>query len=240
MAWLGLALFAGYCIGRPYGTGPGRRRRGRLGDGGQPALLAPARQRQQRRRRDRALPLLGRAAAQRALAGAVWVCGNRGRAGPPSGTLLVAGLAAGLALGTKLTVVPPVLALTVGVIWISGAGYRLRAAAEWIGAMVVGGRLLVRAQPDRLRQPVPLAGHRADPPRRGPAGPPSVLDRPLRDRHRASGAATSPRPCTSASASSGRPIWRSRWSRWCWCSGAAGGWSGCWPWSRCLRRSPIC
>ena len=49
-----------------------------------------------------------------------------GPAGPPSGTLIVAGLAAGLALGTKLTVVPPVLALTVGVIWISGAGYRLR------------------------------------------------------------------------------------------------------------------
>ncbi|HEX3561236.1 MAG TPA: hypothetical protein VHU24_00245, partial [Solirubrobacterales bacterium] len=59
--------------------------------------------------------------------------------GPPSGTLLVAGLAAGLALGTKLTVVPPVLALTVGVIWISGAGHRLRASAKWIGAMVVGG-----------------------------------------------------------------------------------------------------
>ena len=51
----------------------------------------------------------------------------------------MAGLAAGLALGTKLTVVPPVLALTVGVIWISGAGYRLRASAEWLGAMVVGG-----------------------------------------------------------------------------------------------------
>ena len=59
--------------------------------------------------------------------------------GPPSGALLVAGLAAGLALGTKLTVVPPVLALTVGVIWIGGAGYRLRASAAWIGALVVGG-----------------------------------------------------------------------------------------------------
>jgi hypothetical protein len=58
---------------------------------------------------------------------------------PPFGALLVAGLAAGLALGTKLTVVPPVLALTVGVIWIAGKGFRLRAAGTWIGALVVGG-----------------------------------------------------------------------------------------------------
>jgi hypothetical protein len=58
---------------------------------------------------------------------------------PPFGVILVAGLAAGLALGTKLTVVPPVLALTVGVIWIAGSGYRLRAAATWIGALVLAG-----------------------------------------------------------------------------------------------------
>ncbi|HKH40245.1 MAG TPA: hypothetical protein VKA41_00155, partial [Solirubrobacterales bacterium] len=42
----------------------------------------------------------------------------------PLGALMVAGLAAGLALGTKLTVVPPVLALTVGVIVIAGKGER--------------------------------------------------------------------------------------------------------------------
>src|SRR5262249_44740767 len=65
--------------------------------------------------------------------------GDRPPAGPPSGTLIVAGVAAGLALGTKLTVVPPVLALTVGVIWVSGRGYRLRASAEWLGAMAIAG-----------------------------------------------------------------------------------------------------
>jgi hypothetical protein len=52
---------------------------------------------------------------------------------------MVGGLAAGLALGTKLTVVPPVLALTLGVIVIAGKGHRWRAAATWTGAMVVGG-----------------------------------------------------------------------------------------------------
>jgi hypothetical protein len=55
------------------------------------------------------------------------------------GVLMVGGLAAGLALGTKLTVVPPVLALTVGVIVISGKGSRLRGSAAWIGGLLVGG-----------------------------------------------------------------------------------------------------
>ncbi|HSD23762.1 MAG TPA: hypothetical protein VLB79_05475, partial [Solirubrobacterales bacterium] len=57
----------------------------------------------------------------------------------PFGALMVAGLAAGLALGSKLTVVPPVLALTLGVIVIAGKGQRWRAAATWIGGMAVGG-----------------------------------------------------------------------------------------------------
>jgi hypothetical protein len=57
----------------------------------------------------------------------------------PFGALAVAGLAAGLALGTKLTVVPPVLALTLGVIVIAGKGERWRAAATWIGGTFIGG-----------------------------------------------------------------------------------------------------
>jgi hypothetical protein len=61
--------------------------------------------------------------------------------GTPSGALLTAGLAAGLALGTKLTVVPPILALTVGVIYIAGAGNRGRVAWAWIGGLTVGGGL---------------------------------------------------------------------------------------------------
>jgi hypothetical protein len=139
MAWLGLALFAGYCIGRPYGTGP-------VGVAAVASVMAAnllfSRQPGNANNDVVAIALFLSSVAL--LLNSRWPerpgSANAGDAsGPPSGTLLVAGLAAGLALGTKLTVVPPVLALTVGVIWISGAGYRLRAAAEWIGAMVVGG-----------------------------------------------------------------------------------------------------
>src|SRR4051812_43722708 len=138
MAWLGLALFAGYCIGRPYGTGP-------VGLAAVASVMAAnllfSRQPGNANNDVVAIALFLSSVAL--LLNVRWPerPGTPGipSSGPPSGTLLVAGLAAGLALGTKLTVVPPVLALTVGVIWISGAGYRLRASAEWIGAMAVGG-----------------------------------------------------------------------------------------------------
>ena len=133
MAWLGLALFAGYCIGRPYGTGP-------------TAMAAVASvmaanllfSRQPGNANNDVVAIALFLSAVALLLNSRWP-GRSRDGGPPSGTLIVAGVAAGLALGTKLTVVPPVLALTVGVIWISGAGYRLRASAEWLGAMLIGG-----------------------------------------------------------------------------------------------------
>jgi hypothetical protein len=138
MAWLGLALFAGYCIGRPYGTGP-------VGLAAVASVMAANLlfSRQPGNVNNDVVAIALFLASVAVLLNARWPerpgSTDEASSGPPSGALLVAGLAAGLALGTKLTVVPPVLALTVGVIWISGAGYRLRAAAEWIGAMVVGG-----------------------------------------------------------------------------------------------------
>ena len=53
LAWLGLALFAAWCCGRPYGAGrPAVAAVGALMSA-EPPVLAPAGQRQQRRRRDR-------------------------------------------------------------------------------------------------------------------------------------------------------------------------------------------
>ncbi len=138
MAWLGLALFAGYCIGRPYGTGP-------IGLAAVASVMAANLlfSRQPGNANNDVVAIALFLASVAVLLNARWPerqpASTDASSGPPSGALLVAGLAAGLALGTKLTVVPPVLALTVGVIWISGAGHRLRASAEWIGAMVVGG-----------------------------------------------------------------------------------------------------
>ncbi len=66
-------------------------------------------------------------------------------AGPPlqarlsNGALIVAGLAAGLALGTKLNLLAPFALLTLGVIAVS-AGYRWRATWIWVvSSLVTGG-----------------------------------------------------------------------------------------------------
>jgi len=53
--------------------------------------------------------------------------------------LAIAGLAAGLAVGTKLTVLATVAALTVVVVLIADGGSRLRAAGLWLGPLLAGG-----------------------------------------------------------------------------------------------------
>ena len=136
MAWLGLALFAGWCIGRPYGSGA-------------TSLAAVASvmaanllfSRQPGNANNDVVAIGLFLSAVALLVNSRWP-GGRPRVSAatlPLGALMVGGLAAGLALGTKLTVVPPVLALTVGVIVIAGRGERGRAAATWLGGMVVGG-----------------------------------------------------------------------------------------------------
>jgi hypothetical protein len=56
----------------------------------------------------------------------------------PNGALIVAGLAAGLALGTKLNLLAPFALLTLGVIVVS-AGYRWRATVIWVASSLVTG-----------------------------------------------------------------------------------------------------
>lgn len=128
LAWLGLALFAAWCCGRPYGAGA-------------PAVAAMAalvsanllfsRQPGNANNDVVAIALLVTSIA---------ILLNA-REATARGPLVVAGLAAGLALGTKLTAVPPVLALTVGVVAIAAAGTRLRAAGAWLSGLAVGGGL---------------------------------------------------------------------------------------------------
>lgn len=160
LAWLGLALFAGWCIGRPYGaSAPATAAVAAL----MSANLLFSRQPGNANNDVVAIALFlaaiavlvntrwwegaGGGRAGKSARGATDDDGQKRRPSPsraqpaPGGALLVAGLAAGLALGTKLTVVPPILALTVGVIYIAGQGNRGRAAGSWLAGLTVGGGL---------------------------------------------------------------------------------------------------
>jgi hypothetical protein len=53
--------------------------------------------------------------------------------------LVLAAVAAGLAVGVKLTVLGPVLGLTIGVVAIAPRGGRLRTAGLWLGPLLVAG-----------------------------------------------------------------------------------------------------
>jgi hypothetical protein len=135
LGWLGLALFAAWCCGRPYGAGA-------------PAVAAVAAlmsanllfSRQPGNANNDVVAIA-------LLVSSVAILLNARRA-TARGPLIVAGLAAGLALGTKLTAVPPVGALTIGVIVLAAlegsdqrAARTARAAGAWLGGLVVGGGL---------------------------------------------------------------------------------------------------
>ena len=165
-AWLGVALLAAWCIGRPYGvaplsllavalildTGPivpreagtpandmtgvamllaaaallinawataTRGQRGPEGPTDAPAVARDAR----RRRPDRSQNLRAKRARPRRL--------------PRRRILLLAGLAMGLALGTKLTIAGPTAAMAVGIPLIVPPGFRRRALGLFLGGVAI-------------------------------------------------------------------------------------------------------
>lgn len=135
LAWLGVALVGAWCCGRPYGAGA-------------PAVAAVAAlmsanllfSRQPGNANNDVVVI-----ALFLIAVAILLNATRPA---DRGPLLVAGLAAGLALGTKLTAVPPVAALTIGVTVlaalgpVAGRGGRaLRAGGAWLAALALGGGL---------------------------------------------------------------------------------------------------
>jgi hypothetical protein len=119
LAWLALALLAAYCIGRPRGVGTAT--------------------------------LLGAAVA---LATTMMDYSQAGAAANDvvaiffllaavallmNGSLVLAAVAAGLAIGVKLTVLAAVLAVTVGVIAIAPRARRLATARAWLVPLVLAG-----------------------------------------------------------------------------------------------------
>ena len=158
IGWMSLCLLAAWCFARPYGGGPVAVLAIALvldanmlllyqpGDAkndtaGLFFLLASA------------AVLVNADAQARAAAGSVRpVAGGAAGTTPPrsfysgagvrpvlpTGALIVAGLAAGLALGTKLNLLAPFAFLTLGVIAIS-AGYRWRATWIWVASSLATG-----------------------------------------------------------------------------------------------------
>ena len=142
IGFLALGLLASWCIGRPYGVAPQALIGGAVALGAQmlvefqagealnditgvafvlaaAALLVNGYAARQRRDDSPGAPVSGRGIAASALA--------------------VAGLAAGLAVGVKLSFLAPVAALTIGVVVIAPAGARRVAALAWTLPVVAGG-----------------------------------------------------------------------------------------------------
>ena len=133
--WMGLALLAAWCIGRPFGLAAATLLAAvvvvdsdmmLVQAGNAPSdivalacLLA-------------AIAILANGAAARAGAGAAR------RLAIDRGPLAVAALAAGLAVGTKVTMLVPVGVITIAVIWAERAGWRRRAAI-WLGGLLITG-----------------------------------------------------------------------------------------------------
>ena len=214
--WLAIAFLAAWCIGRPYGRGhlavvaaaivlechtlvvrePGAAKN----DLAAAALLLAA----------IAILINAWRATQRPSAGDGQRSGaERGVARPSAGRLPPAGLAVGLAAGTKVTVLAMAGGADASPVVAAGAAGRRRAGRRLVvRAGARRRRLLVPAQPDRRRQPAAAgraprpdlaAAPRAPADRAGPTSTSSTT-RPTP----ASGATTSRPGCTRPSACSGR------------------------------------
>jgi hypothetical protein len=162
LGWLALTLLAAWCVGRPWGRGPHCIAAAALvleahtvifrepGSGKNDVVAA-------------ALVLAAVAllvsgwAAQRAAEGE-----SRARGGPlrmDPAALGLAGLAAGLAVGTKFTVLATVAALTLVVIVLAAPGARLRATWLWFVPLLAGGGFWYLRNLIAVGNPLPQVQH---------------------------------------------------------------------------------
>lgn len=140
LGFLGLGLISAWCIGRPYGLAPHALVGGAIALGAQMLIEFQAGQ---------ALnDIVGTAlvlAAVAVLVNGYAAVSNRSPRSPSIAVIAVAGLAAGLAAGMKLSFLAPVGALLVGLVVIARSGERVRTAV-WFGApaLLAGGYWYVR------------------------------------------------------------------------------------------------
>ena len=154
LVWLALTLLAAYCIGRPRGVGAATL----LG-----AALAMATTMMDYSQAGAAandvvavffllaaVALLMTAPEQRA-------------------ALVLAAVAAGLAVGVKLTVLAPVLALTIGVVAIAPRGRRRATAGLWLGPLILAGGFWYARNLIAVGNPIPWTSLRGVLPTPAPA-----------------------------------------------------------------------
>jgi hypothetical protein len=160
---LAMALLAAWCIGRPYGLGPQALIGASVALGSQSLVefqagealnditgvafvLAAV-----------ALLVNGYAARERGQGAPATAPPHTGRTIAPA-ALAVAGIAAGLAAGTKLSFLAPVAALTVAVIVIAPRMTRLRATALWSVPMLAAGAYWYARNLIAVGNPIPYVG----------------------------------------------------------------------------------
>ncbi len=148
LGWLALGLVASYCIGRPYGVGPQALIGGAIALGSQMLIEFQA---------GEALNDIGGVAC---ILASVSVLVNAAARRPqrPLGVapIFVAGLAAGLAAGMKLSFLAPVVALFIGLVVIAGRGNRLRTAAWFSGAALIAGGYWYARNAIAVGNPIPF------------------------------------------------------------------------------------
>lgn len=152
LAWLLVAFLAAWCIGQPYG-------RGSLSVAGVAVVL------------DAETMLVREAGTAKTdvmaaafLLGAVAVMVNVWRLGDrkrllPGWPIAAAGLAVGIAAGSKLTVLPLSVVLTIVVLALAPSGRRLRAGLWWLLSAVVGGGFWYLRNLIVAGNPVPQLSH---------------------------------------------------------------------------------
>jgi hypothetical protein len=149
LGFLAVGLVASYCIGRPYGLGPHTLLGGAIALGSQQLVEFQAGE-ALNDITGVAFLLAAVAVLVNAEAAATATTGNRRAA------LAIAGLAAGVAAGAKLSFLAPVLAIAIGVAMIAGRGTRVRAFAWFAVPAVLAGGFWYLRNAIAIGNPIPF------------------------------------------------------------------------------------
>jgi hypothetical protein len=152
MAWLALALVAGWAIGRPFRVAP-LTVAGVAIIAGTPGLVVT-------QPGGAYTDIVGLALLL--VAGAIIVTAQQ-EAEPPMAAFAVAALACGFAIGTKYTFVATVAAFTVGAIVLAAKGERVRRALVWVAGLLVTGGFWYFRNLFAVGNPVPSFGIKIGP-----------------------------------------------------------------------------